>query len=65
MGSIRPPQTAQIIPFPAGRRATLRPPLAAAPAATPPACITPGAIDAGSGWYHDAAIADANQPRPR
>ncbi len=63
MTEITPRQTAKIIQFPIERRAVKgsAQPVARRAVERPAVAI----IDAGSGWYHDAAIQDAGTARQR
>lgn len=60
MASVSHPKTAQIIPFPV-RRGGNDSPLEIPAAASRPCSGLPAANEVviGSGWYHDAAIAEA------
>ena len=59
---INPPKTAKLYAFPTGSR--LRPELAARVKPVADRAVPRTArVEFGSGWYHDAAIRDAEQPR--
>jgi Protein of unknown function (DUF2735) len=58
-------QTAQILEFPAGGRAAA---VSTRDGAKPDAARLPigaGKAVFGNGWYHEAAVQDADQPRKR
>ena len=56
-----PRQTAKIIQFPIERRAVSAQPAARGTVERPAVA----AVETGSGWYHEAAIQDANTARHR